>query len=243
MPFRPAIHVPLILAGLGVVFLALSPWLLFDKSSEREVARAAGLARVTAASLSSRPIGEVVLAEGRLSAANRPVFREFVACQRDRYLGLESSGVNKGQERWKPLETLAPPLEIETSDGIVVIVNQGYELRVPPQRWWDKADRTNLTGKNGERASGFFAGDRVTVEGRIVAAPPVGDVASGRALEAQVLFGGDHAAFLAHLRGGVLATRIIGGVFLGVGALLVFIGGWLLRRAKRNGKGTRPARR
>lgn len=234
MSLRPAVFVPLILAGLGLVFLGVAPWLLFNESSQRDLERGRSLASASAATLPAHAAGETVLLEGRLAAGNRAVFRDFVAYQRDRYLGEETSGVNKGKERWQPLETITPPLQVETGDGTVAIVNQGYELRGSPHRWWDKADRTNLTGREGERAHGFFAGDQVMVEGRIVEVPSANGTASTRALEAQVLSAGDRAAYLAYLRGGVLATRIIGGVFLGVGALLVFLGGWLLRRALRN---------
>jgi hypothetical protein len=236
MSFRPAVYIPLILAGLGLVFLCVAPWMLFNKSAQRDLERGLSLASATAATMSAHAVGETVLVEGRLAASNRSVFREFVACQRDRYLGEETSGVNKGKERWEPMETLAPPLQVETADGTVAIINQAYALRGSTHRWWDKGDRTNLTAKQGERAAGFFAGDQVTVEGR-VAAMAVNGTVSARALEAQVLSGGDRTAYLDYLRGSVLATRIIGGVFLGVGALLMLIGGGLLWRALRNKNG------
>ncbi len=242
MTFRPAVHVPLILAGLGAVFLAVALLMLVNESSQRELARGTTLTTVTAATLRLLPVGEAVLVEGRLTADNRAVFREFVACQRDRYDGVEPSGAFKGRERWTPKETLAPPLVLETGDGTVAIVNQGYELRVPPHRWWDKADRTNLLGEGGERASGFFAGDQVSVEGRLVNAPAGGGLRAN-ALEAQVLFGGDRTAYLAYLRSGVQATRILGGVFLGVGSLLLGLGGLLVRRALRTGQKPRSSHR
>lgn len=243
MPFRPAFHLPLFVAGFGAVFLTVALLLLSSDSAKQDLARGEALTMATAATLRMHPVGEVVLVQGRLAADNRAVFREFLACQRDRYDGLETSGTNKGRERWTRIETLAPPLKLETGDGTMAIINQGYELRVPPHSWEDKADRSNLFGKDGERAFGFIAGDIVTVEGRVVVAPAVGGGRRANALEALVLFGGDHAAYLDYLRGEVMATRIVGGVFLGVGAVLLVSAGLLLWRAQRSGKEPRPSRR
>jgi hypothetical protein len=51
-----------------------------------------------------------------------------------------------------------------------------------------------------------------------------------------VLFGGDQAAYLAQLRSGVLAMRILGAVFSGAGLVLLLIAGWLLRRRARRAR-------
>jgi hypothetical protein len=229
---------PAFLGGLGAVFLVAGSWILLNGSANRELARGAALAPVTASTLRLRNPGEVVLLEGRLAAGNRAGFREFVAYRRDRYAGSETSGASQGRERWTPIETVAPPLEVDAEGGTVAIVNHGYDLQGDPHRWRDVPALTDLLGHQGERASGFFAGDVVTLEGRVVDGPQGAGADRARALEARVLFGGDRAAYLAHLRGGVLATRILGGVFLGVGAALTLLAAWLGRRASL----ARPAR-
>jgi hypothetical protein len=59
---------------------------------------------------------------------------------------------------------------------------------------------------------------------------------TAKTLEAQVLFGGDQAAYMANLRGDVLAERILSGVFLGVGVLLLLIAGLLRREEPRSSR-------
>lgn len=225
MPFRPAVHVPLILAGLGTVLFTVGLLIWTSDSSRREASRGASLPVVTTTTLGSRTVGEVVLLEGRLAAGNRAGFREFVAYRRYAFAGVEDSGVNKGREKWKPLEVVTPPLTIDTRDGTATVTNSRYELQAEPHYWRYVDLASNPFGRSGDLVYGFFAGDVVTVEGRVV--EPV-EKAGTRALEALALYGGDRAAYLAYLQGGVLATQILGAVFTGLGLLL--LAGWLWRR-------------
>ena len=50
-----------------------------------------------------------------------------------------------------------------------------------------------------------------------------------KCLEATALFGGGAAAYLESVRGGVLAVKIVGTVFLGLGALMGGVCGLWLR--------------
>ena len=239
MPFRPAVHVPLILGVASAVFLVPGLLLSFSHSSADAAARGASLVSVTAATLRTRSVGEAVLVEGKLAASNRAGFREFVVYHRDRFAGVESSGVSKGQEKWTSIETITPPLSLESTDGEVAVVNAAYEMRNAPQQWRDVDPSSNILGRDGERAYGFFAGDAVTVEGRVVDAPGTrGAAGHDRAIEALVLTAGDRAAYLAYLRGGAVATRIIGAVFTGLGVILALLAVWLRARLNR-----KPVRR
>lgn len=239
MPFTPRRHIPLILGALGTVFLSVGVFLLTTDAPRRDAVRGTALPRVTARSLSELEPGSTVLLEGRLAQENPKVFRDFLACRRERFMGVESSGANKGRERWEHLETLTPPLVIDAGDGRVSIVNHRYELQSPPQRWRDVDTLgSELFGRRGEAASGFMAGDLVTIEAQVVtvpaAAPPGANPGANapRALDARLLFGGSHAAYLAHLRDGVLAARIIGSVFIGVAALLLTLSVAIFRGGK-----------
>lgn len=229
MPFTPRKHIPLFIAALGVVFLALGIFFLIDDSPQRDAERVESLASIDTGSLRSRSIGEVLLVQGHLAASNRAVFREFVACVRDRYDGEETSGASKGREKWTRIETLAPPLEIEAARGTIEIANSGYELRSPPHVWRDLNPLGDLVSSRGERASGFVVGDEVTVEGRVTEA---------RTLEAVMLFGGRRAAYLESLRSGIVVARILGGVFTGVGGVLALVGGGIAWRSVGRSTGT-----
>lgn len=221
MALRPITIAALSLGGFGTVFAAAGLLLFISDSPERDAARAEALPVATAELLRLRADGDAVLVEGRLAPDSPPRFRDFVAYRRERYAGTEESG---GQDRevWTHVETLAPPLVVETAAGRVAIVNEGYELMGPPRRWDEGTRTATFFGPASERAYGFFAGDRVTVDARVVA--------SGRrerTLEAVRLFGGDRTDYLAALHGAVASARIVGGVLAGAGFLLAGLAVWL----------------
>jgi hypothetical protein len=234
MSFRPAVHVPLSFGVASAVFLVPGLLLSFSHASADAAARGSSLVSVTAATLRTWSVGEVVLVEGKLAMGNRAGFREFVAYHRDRFAGVETSGVAKDQEKWTSIETVTPPLVIDSADGAVAVINSAYEMRNAPQQWRDVDPSSNVLGRDGERAYGFIAGDAVTVEGRVVAAPGArGAAGHDRALEALVLTAGDRAAYLDFLRGGAVATRLIGAIFTGLGVVLALLAIWLRARFSR----------
>jgi hypothetical protein len=221
MALRPITIAALSLGGFGTLFATAGLLLFFSDSAERDAVRAEALPVATADLLRLRADGDAVLVEGRLAPDNPPRFRDFVAYRRERYAGTEESG-GKEREVWTHVETVAPPLAVETAAGCVAIVNERYELMGAPRRWGDGTRSTTFFGPASERAYGFFAGDRVTVDARVVA--------SGRrerTLEAVRLFGGDRADYLTALRGAVAAAHIVGGVLAGAGILLVVVAAWL----------------
>ncbi len=240
--FRSAIHLPLFFGGIGVLFLTIGVWLLVSNSPERELARGSALQLTTADTVRWRTVGETVLFEGNISADNRAGFRDFIAYQRDRYAGKDNDGPSKGVERWVQMERVTPPLSIDSAEGKVSIVNSRYSLRNPPRQWRSSVTERLLFGPDSERASGFVAGDLVVVEGTVTETAPASDGKRPRALEAVVLFGGNHAAYLTDLKSGIVAAKIIGVVFVGVGSLLGFIAWFLRVRLSKRGRVLSPGR-
>ena len=234
MAFRPSVHLPLIFVAFGGIFAAAGLWFLVDTSAEGQLARGAALATVNGATISGRQAGEVVLLQGRLAASNPAVFRDFAAAHRERFDGMSTgSGTTAQRERWSTMEIVAPPITVDADGGSVAIVNSGYQLRAPLHYWRDAPtliEKDLLTAY--ERASGFAAGDLVTVEGQVV---DVVTSAGGtrRALAATAVFGGDHGAYLATLNDGLLVTKILGSVFTGLGTLVMAIAGLVSWRASR----------
>jgi len=231
MALRAPSYIRWTLAAFGVGFLGVGLWLLVDDSSQRDVARAAALPAIDAAAVAQQAAGTAVLLEGRLVAVG-PVGREgFVAFEHERYLGTEQSGANKGRARWMQLPTEAPPVAVESGGVRAAIVNSGYGLRSEPHQWQSsELPFYNSIGDCTERLRGFKVGDGVTVDGRVVMIAVEGGAAGVRVIEATVLAGGDRAAYLADLRSGIMTTRILGGIFTGLGVLVTFIGFRLFRR-------------
>lgn len=244
MKFRAAVHIPLLLAAIGAVFFGVGFWLLTTDGPRREAQRAAALPVVDATSLAVRSLDETVLIEGVIAPDTPAGFRDFVAWHRAQYDGVEDSGPSKGQERWKHVETVAPPFSLVAAGGAVPVVNRGYALRDTPHAWSESTSRSpGLFEKRAERAAGFRAGDRVVVEAQVVAEPGAEGALATRALRAVVLSGGDRAAYLASLQSAILAAKIVGGVFTGVGALVLVFAAWLFSRRHRAARPTEPPRR
>lgn len=226
--FRPAVHRPLFFGGMAFLFFTIGVWLTLSTSPERKLARGSALQLTNADTLRWRTVGETVLIEGTLAADNHAGFRDFVAYQRDRYVGKDDTGPSQGVERWTQIERVTPPFSLDATGGKLAIVSSRYTLRNPPRQWRSSATQITLFGPAVERAYGFVAGDRVVVEGRVTEIATENNEKPGRALEALVLFEGNHATYLANLESGIVAAKIIGAVFVGVGLLLGFIA-WFLR--------------
>jgi hypothetical protein len=232
LPIRPGLLARGLLAVLGIVFAGVGLYLRTTDEPERARDRGLALRLETADRLEHQKTGTVVLLEGRVAASNPASYREFVAYERELYDGKETSGSHAGRERWRRAERVAPPMVVETSTGAVQITNSGYPLQNLPHSWRSSLRDGGLTAPEGERVVGLAAGDRVTLEVRITA-DIRGAWSSNPPVEALVLFGGDHAAYVARLHEGVLATKILGFVFLGVGGVLLALVGWLWRRDSR----------
>lgn len=226
--------VPGFLGLLGAVFGGVGVFLLLTDGPRRESTRAETLPAVSATQLASLPPGTAVLLEGRIAPTTPVGFRDFVAWRRERFEGVETSGPSKGREIWKHVETVSPPLRVTTATGEVPVVNDGYDLRAPTSQWRETTSgSTGIFDRRPEGATGFRAGDRVIVDGRVVLEPGLEGALPTRAVQAAVLSGGDRVSYLASLREGILAAKIVGGVFAGVAVLLLALSTWLFRRAAR----------
>jgi len=214
MAFRPVHVFALIIAGAGSIFLTIGLVFLISDGPEQEAARVAALPVFDTTTWQKAAPGTTVLVEGRIAAGTPPVFRDFVACRREKFVGLktEGSGSSKRQvEQWSLIGVLAPPLRLEGPGAGLALVKPGYELRDLPHAWRDEHVEANLFDTVGERAAGFMVNDPVTVEGRVVEG----------GLEAVRLVGGTAASVRAAARRGVEVTGILGRVFapLGFGLL------------------------
>ena len=223
MALRPVHVFALIIAGAGSIFLTVGLVFLISDAPEQEAARVAALAvfdTSTWKKATNGNYGATVLVEGRIAVGTPPVFRNFVACSREKYAGtkIEGSGSSKRHvEQWSLIGVFAPPLRLEGPDAGLAVVNADYELRVPRHAWRDEHVSSNIIKSVGERAAGFMVGDLVTVEGRVVE----------EGIEAVRLLGSDAASYRAGTRRGVETSHILGLVFTPLGFALIALGAFI----------------
>ncbi|MDP3068661.1 MAG: hypothetical protein Q8N18_00150 [Opitutaceae bacterium] len=212
----------------GALLAGLGGWLLTTDFAERDAARVAELPQVLPEKFQGLVPGQSVLLEGMLASSEPVGPQGFIVYRREQFNGFEESGVNQGQRKWLGLGTVTPAIAIGAGAASVAVSNRDYRLNTEPHVWMsDVTPRYVSVFDATERLLGFKAGDRVTVDGRVVAG--LGDRRAPQRIEATVLFGGGAAAYVESVRGGVLVVKIVGAVFLGLGALLMGVCGWWLR--------------
>lgn len=221
-----------ILVGAGALLASGGIWLLTTDFAERDAARVADLPQVFPEEVQGLVPGKSVLLEGRLASPEPAGPQGFVVYRRERFNGLEESGAMKGREKWLGLGTVTPAIAVESGSASVAVSNRDYRLNHEPHVWLSDVIPRYLSVVDAtERLRGFKAGDRVTLEGRVV--PGVGDPRASQRLEATVLFGGGAAAYVESVRGGVLVVKIVGTVFVGLGLLMMGVCGWWLLAIKK----------
>ncbi len=208
----------------GTLLIAGGAWLLFTPAQEREVVRVAELPVVRPADFPRTADGQSLLLEGKLRAREPMSHPGFLVYSEQYLLRRETEGANQGRERWGDHAVSHPTLTVEGEGYTVETCDGDYRLVQPPHSW-----QSEVVPRSGDlfheatiRRFGFRAGDVVTLEG--VARPAAGKAC----LAAEVLFGGTRPAYLDHQRTGVVALRVVGGVFCGLGALMLGIG-WIMR--------------
>ena len=226
MSLRPVHIFALIIAGAGSIFLTVGLVFLISDGPEQEAARVEFLTVFDTRTWKQATAGATVLVEGRIATGTPAVFRDFVACRREKYAGMKTEGSGSSKrhvEQWSLIGVFAPPLRLEGPDTGLAVVNAGYELQYQSRGWRDEHIASNLFRTVGERAAGFKVGDLVTVEGRMVE----------EGIEAVRLLGGDAAAYRAATRQNVEVTGVLGLVFTPIGFVLVALGAFIAWRGSR----------
>lgn len=220
---RPS-FVSLFLLGFGVIFLAVGVGMatLGTRQARAEAERAERLAPLGAAALDDSQPGREVLVEGRVSARNRALFRDFVAYLREEYRGSDDNN----RDKWVEDERHTPPLLIELSGGTVALADDQYRLDNPAHTWQEPGARSwnGFTGEGTKRYRGFAAGDPVMAIGVLVRGR------EGLDLRAEWLYGGTRADYIAGQRSSAAFLPWFGGLFALIGTLIAGAGAWKLLR-------------
>lgn len=221
--------IPRLLLALGVLVFGSGVWLMTSDAPAKDAARVAALPRANVAGLATLAPGTAILLEGRLVAKTPAGPRQFIAFHQEAFLRVESSGASQGRQVWQRTDTVRPAIAVESGDATAEVVNRDYLLaQWPHQEMTDAVPRYVSMVETTQRFLGFKAGDVVTVDGRVVDA-----MAGVPRVEAATLFGGNAAAYVASVRSGTTTFKVVGGVFTGLGAVLVVVGSVWLRATRR----------
>lgn len=231
-----------ILVGAGALLAGFGAWLLTTDFAERDAARVAELRQIVPDEFQGLVLGENVLLEGRLASPESAGPQGFVVYRREQFTGIEQSGAGKGRQKWLRVGTTTPAIAVESGSASVAVSNRDYLLNTEPHVWMSDVIPHYISVVDAtERLLGFKAGDRVTLDGRVVAG--IGDSRAPQRIEATVLFGGGAAAYVASVRGGVMVVKIVGTVFLGLGALMMGVCALWLRAIMKATTARRPEER
>lgn len=212
------------LLGFGLVFLAAGGALAFLAAGQAraEAARAERLTPLSAAAIDASQPGREALVEGRVSPRNRPRFQGFVAYLREEYRGTD----DEGKETWVQDERHTPPLLLDLADGVVALAGEPYALDSPPRGWQEPGPLhwSGVAGGGTKRYRGFRAGDTAMAIGALV----VGR--EGPELQAERLYGGTRADYIAGRRSTAAFLPWFGGLFALIGAVMAGLGAWVVVR-------------
>ena len=227
-----------ILLLVGALLVGGGVWLLLSDSAAEDVKRATALPHPPLSELAALPAGTALLVEGQLVAREKPGPQGFLVYRQDRFVRKHTSGAQKGQEEWKTMSTVTPPFALQQNEVVIEVTSRDYVMKNWPHSWKsDVVPRYRSMSDYSERIFGFKAGDRVLVDGQLVAGR-----ASGKpTLVISALAFGDRQAYLEDLRGGILALKIVGAVFAGLGLVLLTVVALWRRAVRRRAVAPGPA--
>ncbi len=206
------------LFGLAFVVVGFIVGVGMAGEARSAAARAEALLPLTASQLDDQPPGQTVLVEGQLSPRNPARFRDFVAYVREEFRGTDSNG----DEQWFEDERVTPPLLVEAA-GLIRISNDTYVLDAPHARWQEEGlEWSSRTQEGTRRYRGLVASRPVLALGTVTRG------AEGNELQAELVYGGTRAEYIAAQRSAARWLPWIGLFIGGAGLAVIFLGVWVL---------------
>jgi hypothetical protein len=206
----------MILSGVGLVLLAGGAITLvgFTHTLDADRARVEALTPLDATALRQFEAGRDVLLEGRISASQAPIFRDFVAYERQE----REQVVDALAKEWSWRDRKTPALMIDLPGGTVRI-RESYFVQAPAQEWLDP----RVVNRRETRYVGLVPGEAVLVLGR----------AAGGDVDAHLVAPGSRATYLRRVASGRTVARWLGGGLTAVGSLLLLVATGLVVHGRR----------
>lgn len=204
---------------VGVILGVIAP-----QGLAQEATRVEQITAISAANLEQQAPGTEVLLEGRISSANPVLSQTFVAYTAEMYRGTDENDY----ARWEELKRVTPPLQLEMENTRVQIVNQGYILDGDLKTWQESEilSYSSMRNKGTMRERGLEQNAAAMVLGKAQ------KTSEGMGIEAEMLYGGTQASYIATQRNVAFWLRWAGVAVTGAGLLIVgFV--YVLSRGKR----------
>jgi hypothetical protein len=208
---------PLVLLAVAIVAGGIGSMLLLDVPTyTQRLARVERLTPITATSLATSPQDREILIEGRISANNPKLHRDFVAYVREEYRDEFLDGDTI--QRWVEVKRETPPLLITLADGEIRLANNDYLF-----------DTTAVTI---EEAAPTITKGAIQTRGYTVNSPVmlIGQAEAGGRVHAEFVYAGSRAAYITELRSVVDRSLPIGLAFMLVSMIAIIAGVREIRR-------------
>lgn len=205
---------PIVLFAAALLGIIIGVTLLLDAPAfiKRQV-RAEQLAPVSAEALLDSSPGREVLLEGRISANNPTLYRNFVAYVREEYRDEFFDGDTT--QRWVEVERATPPLLITVAGGDVRLANDDYTFDTTAVTIEEVAPTVT---RGAVQARGYMANNPVVA---------IGHVVEDGTVKAEFLYSGSRADYVAEMRRVAARSLPTGLAFLALG--IVSTAGFVLQ--------------
>ena len=218
----------LCLVGGGFLIIGV-PFVWIGSTLNQETDKVAALPVLTVALLDENLIGQEAVLEGRLSERNPLQIQSFIAYTRREYQGQDCRTVFDDDDLddddyecraiWVEDERVTPPLWLDVAGGRMRVTNSDYAIQNGPVSWQSSEQLIENETKSYE---GFKIGSPIFARGKVIRD-------DGLALEAEFVYGGDRASYLASQQSGASVFYWVGLIFSLIGGLLVLsqVGWWI----------------
>lgn len=204
----------IIVGGVFILF-GIILGLIMPQGLTRNAERIEQLTPISASELERQAPGTEILLEGRVSSTNPILSQTFVAYISEMYHGTDENDY----AQWQEQQRVTPPLQLDIDTTRVQILNQSYVLTGNLKNWQesDVLSYSSIRNTGTMRERGLEQGAEAMVIGKAQS------TAEGNGIEAEILYAGNRAGYIADhrdvafwMRWAGLAVGFAGVLILGV---------------------------
>lgn len=211
----------IVIGVVGLAFFGVSVLMAMSAyGTGVEARQVEALPVITSATADALTTHAEVALEGRISERNTSLLNGVVAYVRYEYRGLDCDDDGNCDEKWAEDERNTPALWLDLPAGRLRLNNSDYRLENAPETWRTQA---RLIENQTREYTGFRMGSPVFAFGAV-------NRQDGVTLQADTLFGGTRAEYLASQRDSATVAWILAALFGFIGLGLLGLIGYLLIR-------------